>query len=85
MLICDQGMIWLRGQEDPASEEVKLVGSRDARNRRICLLGVRFPLVMKQETAAALPCGNPEMKVLKGCLQAGALTQCLAETPDAGA
>lgn len=47
-------MIWHGGQEGLCAERGKLTESRNARDRRIPFKRVRFPLVMRQETASII-------------------------------
>lgn len=46
MAICDQGVIWHRGQEGPSAEAFKLDGSKDARDRT--LLGSEICIGVKK-------------------------------------
>lgn len=64
MVIHDQGIIWHGRQEGQNAEGVKVTGSRNVRDRRTPCKGMKFPLVMRQETVAALSCSHPRCKCL---------------------
>lgn len=65
MVICDQQMIWHRGQESLSAGWVKLMGSSNARAEQLHV-GSKVSLAAEMKNDTALSCGDYALRATSG-------------------